>query len=151
MCEFEPCLSEFFSALFCFLVCTGVVFLNTVAPTLAGGNLLGVFAVGENISLLQSPNYFLPTCFHSTGKPLNMTLSKINDGAIWAQEAAVPQVPDLLVPSSAPLLAPNLTGQYQCTAPGQQDSRRQYRLDVVGKKEANLTVFFYCVKAAGPP
>ena len=112
------------------------MFLSSVAPILTGTVRSGVFAINENVSsLLQRPNYFLPTCFHGTGQPiLNLTLSEVSNGAIWVQEAAVPNQIGRLVPSSPPLLTPNLTGQYHCTASGQQPSR-EYRLDVVGKKE----------------
>ena len=129
------------SVLCCFvLVCSGQnVFLTTVAPTLHGDVRSGVFAVNENVSFLQAPNNFLPTCIHVTGlSTLTLTLSKVNDGSIWAQEADVPNQIGRLVPLSPPLLQPNLTGVYECTAPTQRPSNEQYRLDVVGK---NLSKF----------
>ena len=110
------------------------MFLTTVAPTLHGDVRSGVFAVNENVSFLQAPNNFLPTCIHVTGlSTLTLTLSKVNDGSIWAQEADVPNQIGRLVPLSPPLLRPNLTGEYECTAPGQQPSKAKYHLDVVGK------------------
>ena len=123
------------------------MFLHTVAPTESADVHLGVFARNENVSsLLQASARFLPTCFHVLSQPVNLILSQVNDGPIWAQEAAVPALSSggRLLPSSPPLLQPNLTGQYQCTAPGQTPSRGQYRLHVVGKKEARLNIFIFC-------
>ena len=141
--------------LYCFdLLCTGRVSLNTDAPSVTVRIRLGVFAVNENISLLlQASKYFLPTCTHNSGIPaLNLTLSKINNGPIWVQEAAVPDRTGRLVPSSPPLLQPNQTGQYHCTSPGLQPSEEEYRLKVVGKKESKFEHFlflFCCVGSCG--
>ena len=141
--------------LYCFdPLCTGQVSLSTNAPIVTGGVQSGVFAVNENVSLLlQAPIYFLPTCTHNSGIPaINLTLSKINNGPIWVQEAAVPDVTGRLVPSSPPLLQPNQTGQYRCTSPGLPPSDEEYRLNVVGKKESKFEHFlflFCCVGSCG--
>ena len=121
------------------LLCTGTVVLSTVAPVLKGSLRVGVFARDENVSsLIQGTGYFLPTCFHGNSGTLDLTLSKVSDGTIWAQEAATPQLPGRVVPSSPPLLHPYLTGQYECTSrsPGQVPSSDKYQLDVVGKEES---------------
>ena len=123
-----------------FLLCTGKVVLGSVAPVLTGTIGVGVFARDENVSsLVHGTDYFLPTCFHTESGTLDLTLSKVNNGVIWAQ-AAVPQLPGRMLPSSPPLLQPYLTGQYECTSrsPGQAPSGDKYQLDVVGKKESWL-------------
>ena len=120
-------------------VCTGTVLLDSALPKLAGPVHSGVFAVNENVSfLLHVQAYFLPTCVHISSKPLNLTLSQVNNGPVWAQEAAVPSSSGRLVPSSPPLLQPNLTGEYECASPGLTSSDDKYRLDVVGKKREKL-------------
>ena len=130
------------SCLFFVRVCTGQLVLGTEAPELRPHIRFGVFAVNENVSLLLYPIFFLPTCGHLTHGPplnLNLTLLKVDNGFIWAQKAAVPpNLADRLVPLSPLLLQPHLTGQYRCTAPGGRFSSKQYRLDVVGKKESKF-------------
>ena len=113
--------------------------LDTDAPVLKGSIRVGVFARDENVSTLLHSYYFLPTCYHRSRvhATLNLTLSKVSNGAIWAQEAAVPQLSNL-VPSSPLLLQPYLTGQYQCTSPGLAASSDKYRLDVVGEEESRF-------------
>ena len=112
--------------------------LTSFAPRVPGGRQ-GVFARNENVSsLLQASRPFLPICFHLQSQPVNLTLSQVNNGFIWAQEAAFPRNTDL-EPVSPPLLQPYLTGQYHCVIPGQQ-SDFEYRLDVIGKKKASLNI-----------
>ena len=134
----KPSVSEFFTILYFFscLRLTGMVVLKTAAPALTRTTDAGVFAVNENVSLLlQFPNHFLPTCYHDvSGETHTLTLSKVNNGPIWAQEA-LPDFPARLVPWSPPFLQPNLTGTYHCTAPRQVSRNSDYRLDVVGKKK----------------
>ena len=111
--------------------------LFTDAPLSSAGNVFsGVFARNENVSfLLPASDKFLPICFHVSPLPaLNLTISQVNHGPIWVQEAAFPPIPSQLLPLSPPLLQPSLTGLYECTAPGMSPSRQKYRLEVVGKK-----------------
>ena len=113
--------------------------LLSVAPLPTTNLHVGVFAVNENVSLLLQPSdYFLPTCIHNTGvATLNMTISKVQNGAIWGQETAIQEQTGRLVPFSPPALQANLTGEYQCTAPASawMPSTTRYRLDVVGKEK----------------
>ena len=120
----------------CVCFCSGIdVFMVVSAPRVSSGAHQGVFARNENVSsLLQASSPFLPTCFHRQSQPVNLTLSQVNNGFIWAQKAAFPPGPSL-VPLSPPFLQPYLTGQYHCLIPGQQ-SQLEYRLDVVGKKKS---------------
>ena len=127
----------------------GKILLNSIAPDPPGDEIdhLGVFAEGENVSsLLRYPDFFLPTCAHitSSGQAINMTLSKTNGNA-WFEMQNVPVFSFLnpatsLIPLQPPYLLPNLTGVYQCLAPGRSSrpSKIKYQLEVVGKKIEKL-------------
>ena len=142
--QYDLTLLLLFCGVFLFLVCSGQnVVLLTDAPLSSSGNVFsGVFARSENVSfLLPASDKFLPVCFHTSVQPLNLTISQVNHGPIWVQEAAFPTFPSRLLPLSPPLLQPNLTGLYECTAPGQNPSRQKYCLEVVGKKGSKFEHF----------
>ena len=118
-----------------FPVCTGEVYMESVAPVQSNSIYFGVFAADEIVSaLLQEPNYFLPTCGHTVPRvPRHVTLSKVNNGFTWAQNTSQLIAPDRLLPLSPKRLQPHLTGLYRCTM-GPKVSPVRYNLQIIGKK-----------------
>ena len=127
-CCFRFCIGFFSSFYLSARSCSGATNLYTA------GVKLGVFAEGESVSsLLPDPDFFLPTCYHDNPRRnLRLTLSKRN-GDVWFQKLDASTYPDRLIPLQPPQLTPNLTGEYECRAPGQTQLGGTYQLKVIGK------------------